>query len=148
MKKAIIISTICALCQPSAFAQILHPVKWSYGTKRLNSKQAVIFLKATIEDGWHIYSVNQKDGGQVKTSFSFFVSPSYLLLGTISEPTPITKREEAFNMDVSYFEHDVICKRKIRATNPAAINGSVNFMVCNNQKCLPPETIEFTILIN
>ena len=27
------------------------------------------------------------------------------------------------------------------------VNGTVNFMVCNNQKCLPPETVNFEIPI-
>jgi DsbC/DsbD-like thiol-disulfide interchange protein len=144
MKKFIIL-TIFSLCLVQAYGQILHPVKWSYGAKKISKTEAVVFLKADIEDGWHIYSVNQKDGGPVKTSFTFSSSAAYQLIGTVREPAPVTKYEEAFNMDVSYFEHSVIFQQKIKMTAAAEVKGSLNFMVCNNQKCLPPETIEFTI---
>ncbi len=53
-----------------ASAQIMDPVKWSYGAKKTGKNEAVIFLKATIDDGWHIYSTKQKDGGPVKTTFT------------------------------------------------------------------------------
>jgi len=148
MRKIILILTICTGCLPGAFAQILHPVKWSYGAKRLNSREAVVFLKAGIAAGWHIYSVNQQEGGPVKTSITFAASPAYQPVGSVSEPTPFTKREEAFHMEVSYFEREVIFQQRILAPGAAVVNGSVNFMVCNNQQCLPPETIEFTIPVN
>jgi DsbC/DsbD-like thiol-disulfide interchange protein len=147
MKKLILIALL-GFWLPVAYGQILHPVKWSYGAKRLNAHEAVIFLKAEIEEGWHIYSSHQKDGGPVKTSFQFSPSGDYALSGTISEPIPVTKHEEAFNMDVSYFEHSVIFQQKVtlrQAQDDLKIKGSLNFMVCNNRQCLPPETIEFTI---
>jgi DsbC/DsbD-like thiol-disulfide interchange protein len=129
-------------------AQILHPVKWSYGAKRLNREEAVVFLKATIADGWHIYSAYQKEGGPVPTKIAFDPSAAYSLLGQLSEPAPITKFEDAFNMKVGYFEQAVIFKQKVSApAGKGAIRGSVTFMVCNDHQCLPPETIPFTVPI-
>src|ERR1700749_3654826 len=84
-----------------ASAQIESPVRWSYAAKKLNDKEAVVFLKATIQDGWHIYSLNVKDGGPIKTSFKFTPSKEYALVGSPSEPTPLTKYEDAFKMNVS-----------------------------------------------
>ncbi len=54
-----------------AYAQIETPVRWSYAAKKVNGKEAVVLLKATIKPGWHIYSLNVKDGGPIKTSFEF-----------------------------------------------------------------------------
>jgi DsbC/DsbD-like thiol-disulfide interchange protein len=127
-------------------AQILHPVEWSYGAKRISKTEAVIFLKATIEDGWHIYSAYQKEGGPVPTSFTFAPSAAYKLTGKLEEPKPVTKHEEVFSMDVSYFEHEVIFKQKVRLGTPKPdIKGSLKFMVCNDRQCLPPETVSFAI---
>jgi hypothetical protein len=39
--------------QKNLSAQIETPVKWSYAAKKINSKEAVVFIKATINDGWH-----------------------------------------------------------------------------------------------
>lgn len=129
-----------------AKAQIQHPVKWSYAAKKTGKAEAVIFLKATIEDGWHIYSAYQKEGGPVPTSIIFTSSPAYRLSGKLQEPKPVTRHEEVFNMDVSYFEHEVIFQQHVRLSlSKPEIKGSLKFMVCNDHQCLPPETIIFSI---
>ena len=129
-----------------SYGQILHPVKWAYGAKRINSTEAVLFLKATIDDGWHIYSAYQEDGGPVKTSFTFLPSAAYVLSGDIIEPRPLTRYEQAFRMEVSYFENEVIFQQKIKLPDsPAFVPGNLKFMACNDRQCLAPETISFNI---
>jgi DsbC/DsbD-like thiol-disulfide interchange protein len=131
-----------------ASAQIMEPVKWSYGAKMTGKNEAVIFLKATIDDGWHIYSTRQKDGGPVKTTFTFTPAADYILNGKINEPVPITKYEKTFGINVLYFEHAVVFQQKVHLKKAQAIvNGTVEFMVCNDQKCLPPDDITFSIPI-
>ena len=129
-------------------AQILNPVHWSYAAKKLNKNKAIIFIKATIDDNWHIYSINQKDGGPIKTSFDFDKSKFYELAGSVAEPKPLTRFEKTFKMDVNYFEKAVIFKQsiKLKATS-TTVKGKVSFMTCNDQKCLPPDEVEFTIPI-
>jgi len=133
----------------STQAQILHPVKWSYGAKKISKTEAIIFLKASIGDGWHIYSAYQKEGGPVPTAFSFAASPGYQLSGKIEEPKPLTRHEESFNMEVSYFEHEVIFRQRVRLKAPRTdVKGNLTFMVCNDHQCLPPETVNFTLQIH
>lgn len=132
-------------------AQILHPVHWSYGAKVISKDKAVIFLKATIDDGWHIYSTTQKDGGPVKTSFAFKTSTDYMLDGSIAEPDPITRYEKSFEMDVNYFERTVIFRQKVNLKtvgNKHFIVGTLNFMACNDHQCLPPETLDFKVQVD
>ena len=133
-----------------AKGQILNPVKWSYAAKRLNAKEAVIFLKATIDDGWHIYSQHLGDNGPTKTEFKFYVSKNYELIGYVAEPKGITKYENNFKMEVSYFEKEVTFQQKIRlfSSNPTVIKGKLEYGTCNDHKCLPPEDVEFTIAVN
>jgi len=132
--------------QESSSAQILHPVHWSYAAKKISKTEVVIYIKATIDEGWHIYSVNQKDGGPLKTSFSFIPSKSFKLTDSLTEPKPVTKYEKAFKMDVHYFEKSVIFRQKIELRNAKVnVRGSVTFMTCNDEKCLPPDEVEFQI---
>jgi hypothetical protein len=42
-------------------AQILKPVKWSYGAKKISATEAVVFIKANIDGGWHLYSQTVKN---------------------------------------------------------------------------------------
>jgi DsbC/DsbD-like thiol-disulfide interchange protein len=147
--KRLIFVAIAMVISIGAFAQIEAPVKWSYGAKKISSTEAVVFLKATIQDGWHIYSQDVKDGGPIKTSFTFDASKDYNLVGKTAEPTAITKYEAAFSMNVSYFEKSVIFQQKIKlkSANVSVIKGKLEYMTCNDKKCLPPDDIDFTIAL-
>jgi len=133
-----------------AYAQIESHVKWAYAAKRISSTEAVVFVRATIDAGWHIYSVNQKDGGPIKTSFTFTPSKDFTLAGKTEEPTPITKFEKTFGIDVTYFENSVTFQQKIKLKTPNAtvVKGQLEFMTCNDKKCLPPEDVDFSVAIN
>jgi len=134
------------LISAASYAQIESPVKWSYAAKKLNNNEAVIFLRATIQDGWHIYSLNVGDGGPIKTSFKFTPSKEYALVGTVAEPSPIKKYEDAFKMNVTYFEKTVTFQQKIKLKgNVSVIKGQLEYMTCNDKKCLPPEDVDFSV---
>lgn len=148
MKKLFLIA-VTLLFTITAFAQIETPVKWSYAAKKISSTEAVVFIKATIDNGWHIYSQHVNDGGPVATSFTFAPSKSYTLVGKPAEPKPITKYEESFKMNVSYFEKAVIFQQriKLKSAGQAVVKGKLEYMVCNDHKCLPPDEVEFTVAI-
>ena len=148
MKKLLLLAIVLVMSS-GAFAQIESPVKWAYGAKRISATEAVIFLRATIDDGWHIYSLNVKDGGPIKTSFTFPASKDYTLVGTPSEPTPLSKYEPSFKMDVTYFEKTVTFQQKIKlkTTGATVVKGSLEYETCNDRKCLPPDDVDFSITI-
>ncbi len=146
MKKVLLL-VIVLMISAGAYAQIEAPVKWSYAAKKLPNNEAVILLRATIQDGWHIYSQNVKDGGPIKTSFKFAPSKEYTLVGSPAEPKAITKYEDSFKMNVSYFEKTVTFQQKIKLKSDkvTAIKGQLEYMSCNDKKCLPPEDVDFTV---
>jgi DsbC/DsbD-like thiol-disulfide interchange protein len=148
MKKSFLI-LIGLLIAFGATAQIESPVKWSYAAKRISSTEAVVFLRATIQDGWHIYSQDVKDGGPIKTSFTFDPSKDYLPVGKTTEPTPISKYETVFSMNVGYFEKTVTFQQKIKLKSPdvSVIKGKLEYMTCNDKKCLPPEDLDFAVIL-
>ena len=129
-------------------AQILKPVKWSYGAKKISATEAVVFMKATIDGGWHLYSQTVEEGGPVKTTFTYAPSKDYTLNGKTQEPTPIVRMEPAFDMKVAFFEKSVIFQQKVKLNKQqVTVKGSVEYMTCNDEKCLPPDTQEFSIPI-
>ncbi len=144
--KKILFVIMAVLIGTNAFSQIEKPVKWSFAIKKESKDQAVIFLKADIQNSWHIYSLDQQDGGPIKTAFTFLPDAAYSLIGKASQPQPHTKFESAFNMNVSYFENSVIFQQKIRLkSGKGVLHGKLEYMTCNNQKCLPPEDLDFSI---
>jgi DsbC/DsbD-like thiol-disulfide interchange protein len=130
-----------------AFAQIEAPVKWSYAAKRVSPTEAVVLLKATIQPGWHIYSQKIKEGGPVKTSFVFTPSKDFALVGKTVEPKPTVKYEKSFKMNVGSFEKEVVFQQKIKVKSASAVTvkGKLEYMVCDNIKCLAPEEVSFSI---
>lgn len=146
MKKITLALSMVLFTIAGAFAQIEKPVTWSYAAKKVSKTEAIIYLKATIDNSWHIYSQDMKDGGPIKTTFTFSPSKDFSLIGKTIEPKPIKKYESTFKMNVNYFEKAVVFQQKIKLNKATTtVKGVVEFMVCNDTKCLPPEEVEFSI---
>lgn len=147
-KFLIFIILFCILGPNFAQAQITSPVTWSYSSKKISKNEAILYLKATIESRWHIYSTKQDDGGPEKTTFSFTKSSDYNLIDGIVEPVPIIKFEKVFGINVLYFEKSVVFKQRVKLkTSTTIIKGKVEFMVCNDNECIPTSEVDFKILI-
>lgn len=148
MKKFLFASVILLFAVSGATAQLLKPVKWQFGAKKISDTEAVVFMKATMNKGWYIYSQHLGEGGPIPTSFAFTPSGAYSLIGQPAEPKPKTKHEQVFDMDVAYFENEVVFQQKVKLTKGAtAVKGTVEFMACNATQCLPPDEVEFTIAV-
>lgn len=147
MKKIFLILAVI-FAGRSAFAQIESPVTWAYATKKISATEAVVLIKANIDAGWHIYSLNVKDGGPIKTSFKFTPSKEFTLVGKTIEPTPVSKYDKSFGMNLTYFENSVVFQQKVKLKGKkATVKGTLEYMTCNDRKCLPPETIAYSVAV-
>ena len=128
-------------------AKIFDPVKWSYSSEKINDKEYDLLLTAKIEKGWHLYSQFIEEGGPIPTSFKFNSSAAYRLIGKVTEsPKPITAFDKNFNMEIAWHKNQVVFKQRISLNNPvAAVTGVLEFMVCDDQRCLPPAEVEFEV---
>ena len=114
-----------------------------------NAKQSQLELEAKLADGWHLYSQHiSSDIGPVPTTFSFKESSGLQLLGETIEPEPIKRFDQAFEAELTFFEKQVVFIQKIKQTSVKIVKGTVSFMLCNDEMCLPPEEKEFEITIN
>lgn len=131
----------------AALAQIEDPVKWSYSSEKINDKEANLVIKAVIEKGWHVYSQFIEAGGPVPTSFKFTPSADYSLVGKVTEePKAVSAFDPVFGMQIAWHEKQIIFKQRIKLKNPkTTVAGVLEFMVCDDTKCLPPTEVEFTI---
>lgn len=129
----------------NSFGQIYSPVKWSFSSNKIADKEFELLLKAKIDKGWHLYSQNiPAEDGPIPTSFVFNSDKSFSLLGKVTEPKPFKEYDPNFQIDLFFFKDAVSFRQKVRISGEKAIvKGSLEFMVCDNEKCLPPETVEF-----
>jgi thiol:disulfide interchange protein DsbD len=134
----------------TAYAQILKPVKWSFSVNRINDCEAELIFKAKIDKGFHVYS-QFLDGndGPVATTFNFEKSSDFQLQGKVLEGKPIEEYDPNFEMKLKFFANEASFKQKIKINNLKAfsVKGYLNFMVCDETKCLPPEDVDFEFKI-
>ncbi len=126
------------------FAQIENPVKWSTSVEKTSEKEAVLVMTATIEKGWHLYSQFIADGGPIKTTFSFEGNSNFKTSGGVTEGKAVEYYDKNFEMQLKYFGDKAVFRQKISllTANKFSIKGTVEFMVCDDEKCLPPDLVE------
>ena len=130
--------------QSSVFAQILDPVKWETSVE-MDGAEAILVMKAKIDKGWHLYSQNlPSDEGPVATSFFFNESGDYDTKGKVKESKSVTHYDPNFEMDLNYFEGTATFKQKItiKSASDFTVSGYVNYMVCDEGRCLPPKDVD------
>ena len=149
MKKINLIIACLVFFASSTFAQVENPVKWSVGFKKLNNNEAVILLKANIEQGWHIYGMEVPKGGPISTSFTFTPANGAKVEGKTISVKPKSKYEDVFAMTVPYYNGEVVFQQKVKLTNgkPTLVKGVAEFMACDKERCLPPDEFEFAVTI-
>ncbi len=150
MKQISLLIVAVLLTITTAFSQIHNPVKWSVAGKKINSKEAVVFIKATIQNGWHIYGQSVPQGGPIATTITVKPTKAYIANGKAAESVkPKTKFEEVFNMTVPYFNNEIVFQQKVKLLGKGAvtITGEVEFMACDKTQCLPPDIYEFALNI-
>jgi len=137
---------IAMLIVTSAKSQIFKPVKWSYAAKMTSKTTAVVYIKATMDNAWHIYAMNLPEGGPTKTNIAFKQAKDYTLSGKIIAPKPIVKYDNTFKMNIGYYEKSVIFQQKVEVRSAdAVLKGTASFMACDAVRCLPEETVPFAI---
>ena len=130
-------------------SQILEPVKWTTSVEKVSSKEYVLIATATIEPHWHLYSQNVPDDGPVPTVFTFENDGNFLKKGNTLEGKGLTVNDPVFEMQIKYFENKTTFRQSVRLKSepPFAIKGSVEFMVCDDTRCLPPTEVELEFTI-
>ncbi len=148
MKKFILIP-IFFLSSLVAFGQS-SPVKWTFSAKQIADKTYELRYSAKVNDPWHIYSQTTPEGGPLPTKISLFRNPLLMIQGSAWEIGKMqTKHEDVFDIDVKYYEGQVDFVQVIKLKNKAKTKavGSIEFMLCKDEQCLPPTTVEFNIPI-
>jgi len=127
------------------------PVKWAFTAQKKSTGVYDIKLAATVPEPWHIYSQKTPAGGPLPTKISFSTNPLLSIAGATAEDGKVkTIHDKSFGVDVIYFQGNVsfVQPVKLKAAVKTSLHGTVEYMVCNDNKCLPPVTIPFDIILN
>ena len=131
--------------------KILNPVKWRFEIEKVSGNDYKLKYIAKVDKGWTVYSQYTADDGPVPTSINYDEISGIELIGKTTESG--AKKEGMdpyFGVNVIKFTADkpFVIEQKIKVINASKpIVGYVNFMACDNEKCLPPTDAEFTLRI-
>jgi thiol:disulfide interchange protein len=115
---------------------------------------ATLYITAHVAEGWHTYSLTQKqgeDGGPLTTEIQLPDSKQYKLIGPLRPaPPPHIIHETSWgDLDIESHEGEVTWFVPIELAagvkpEDVKIEGSVSAQACDADSCLPPKTFQFT----
>ena len=126
------------------FSQIENPVEWSTSVEKVSDTEYILVSKATIEDGWHLYSQDVPEDGPIPTTFTFDAAKkNFSLEGKSIEEEGHTVDDPVFEMRIKFFENSAIFKQRVKISPETnVINGFVEFMTCNDSQCSAPTEVD------
>ena len=132
-------------------AQIANPVSWTFTSKKVSDNVYEVQMVANIQSGWHLYSQAQpKDAIAIPTAFNFTKNPLIELNGKIKETGKLEKfTDQDLGVSANQYSKLVVFSQKVKLKGKAKSNvgGNVTFQTCDDKKCLPPKTVNFSIAL-
>jgi DsbC/DsbD-like thiol-disulfide interchange protein len=143
--------TLMLLTSPATPDEAPDPVKWSVVSAPKEVRPGQIFrvtLIARVTEGWHLYSMQRKDGGPVPTAITLPTPQWFRLAGSIEPPVGITTYDERFEMEVETYigEAEFVIPIEVpRDAKPGAwkLKLAARYQVCDNHEALPAKTVDF-----
>ncbi len=133
--------TLLLLVASSSFAQIFEPVNWTVEKKSTGKNTADVIIKATIDKSWHLYGLNIPADGPRPTKIVFEKLENAKKEGGLEAKSKLIEAYDPnFDMNLNWYANEAIFVQKISFTDPDAVYAeiSANFMVCDDERCLPP----------
>jgi DsbC/DsbD-like thiol-disulfide interchange protein len=124
------------------------PVQWKYEAKKKAAGVYEVVITASFAKPWHIYSQIPSKGAGVPTKITFKANPLLTIDGKTKEIGKLEKvYDETIKATALYFSNKVefVQTVKVKGTAKTNIAGVVEYMVCNDEMCLPPTKKNFDI---
>lgn len=120
-------------------------IDWSSeATTETGASKTTVKLTASIGDGWHLYSqFLDSDEGPLPTVFAW--KGETLGATMVKELSAVHEElDPNFGVNVRYFEKEALFEFEVPSLY-SEISGTLSYMVCNDETCLPPVDLEVTI---
>ncbi|MCS4057773.1 protein-disulfide reductase DsbD family protein [Salinibacter ruber] len=101
-------------------------------------------LRANVEEGWYMYALDSPAGQPLSVSLDSL--PAGIdTTGTLRQSTPTRKYDPNFEADAFFYEESAEVRAGLHVGEEVkpgtyVVGGSVRYMVCSDQMCMPPTT--------
>jgi thiol:disulfide interchange protein DsbD len=138
--------SVSALAQSGSAKQ----VTWTTSSKKISENLYEVKLTAAIKGDYHMYAQVAGIEGPVPTTVQFAPNPLVTMNGKLKEVGKMIKKyESAWEGNVNYYEQKVefVQQVKLKGKVKTNLSGKVEFMVCNDNQCLPPSEVDFKVAV-
>ena len=135
----------------SAYTQILEPVKWEFKSEKISNDELHLVFSVSIDDNWYLYGQEIPEGGPIPTTFHLDENEHFTLTGKVEDLTePEIKFDPFFDMELPLFSNNAQFRQKIKVLTEKefTVTGFVEYMSCDDERCLPPQEKEFEFIVN
>ncbi len=124
-------------------------VTWTGTAERLDDNAYRIVLEAAIPAGYHMYDMGPYDGGPNATTITFTPNEDVTLEGGVEQlDTPHRYFDELFGMEIGTFSGKARFAQRVKLAAPqAALKAQIEWMICDDTSCMPPDDTELTIAV-
>jgi len=156
MKRVLSLAFGLVAALAALYGQKLDPIQWtltSEVTKVPAGATVPLHLKATFQEGWHLYSLTTPAGGPIATTAALADNPA-VKGSKLYQPPPMRQFDKNFNLDTETFEKEVdlplTAGLSPDAKGAIELIANVRYQACNDRQCLPPrkKTASFTVTID
>jgi thiol:disulfide interchange protein DsbD len=126
------------------------PVSWKLEPPTAKSvkpgARVTLKLVATIQPGWHLYSLKPIADGPIPTRIWIAEGQPFSLASPVQAPSPTAMQDPALGMEVEFYEGETPFMLPVKVA--AGVSGaqmltvSASFQSCNDKLCLPPKTVK------
>ena len=123
--------------------EIYTPVEWLFTVTKLDAGMYTVKATATIEDGWHVYSMTlPEEDGPLATELNLLGVSA--IMGDVREIGDLhSDYDPNFMMELDFYDGTMTLEADIKVGDEEFVEGEVYYMTCDNEKCLPPEAVIF-----
>jgi hypothetical protein len=129
----------------------LNPVNWTFSAIKKDSKTFEVHMTANIQSGWHLYSQMQPDDAiAIPTGFTINNNPLVSLEGKVKEVGKMEKfRDKKLDVSANQYSNkvDFVQVVKLKGVVKTNLTGNVEYQTCDDEKCLPPKKVSFSIAL-
>ena len=144
MRAALQLLIFISFLSTSAFGQ--EKIQWSFDYVPY---PASLQISAKIENGWHLYALDLDPSiGPVPTQIVLEKNKAVQVLNAFEANTKAKQSYDPnFGAEVSYFENSFEARNRIKVKKPTTVKGELTYMLCDDKRCLPPQTVPFEIKV-
>lgn len=122
-------------------------VTWEASLEQGTTDEYSLVITGIIDPGWYLYSQYlESEDGPIATKVTLEELEGLEKIGKTEESGhKVEGYDKVFMMNITKYKEEVTFKQIVKLPEGTAfISGTIEFMTCDDEQCLPPTLVEFT----